>query len=51
MAKIIPGYTIDQTRADSILYEPGFIPRPTDQRLSFSMFFKTRCQMIGIQKK
>ena len=38
--KIIPGYTIDQTRADSILYEPGFIPRPTDQRLSFSMFFQ-----------
>ena len=30
--KIIPGYTI--------LYEPGFIPRPTDQRLSFSMFFQ-----------
>ena len=25
---------------DSILYEPGFIPRPTDQRLSFSMFFQ-----------
>ena len=38
--KIIPGYTIDQNRADSILYEPGFIPRPTDQRLSFSMFFQ-----------
>ena len=38
--KIIPGYTIDQIRADSILYEPGFIPRPTDQRLSFSMFFQ-----------
>ena len=38
--KIIPGYTIDQNRVDSILYEPGFIPRPTDQRLSFSMFFQ-----------
>ena len=38
--KIIPGYTLDQNRADSILYEPGFIPRPTDQRLSFSMFFQ-----------
>jgi hypothetical protein len=38
--KIIPGYTIDQNIADSILYEPGFIPRPTDQRLSFSMFFQ-----------
>ena len=38
--KIIPGYTVDQNRVDSILYEPGFIPRPTDQRLSFSMFFQ-----------
>ena len=38
--RIIPGYTVDQSRADSILYEPGFIPRPTDQRLSFSMFFQ-----------
>ena len=38
--KIIPGFTIDQNRSDSIRYEPGFIPRPTDQRLSFSMFFQ-----------
>jgi hypothetical protein len=38
--KIIPGYTIDQNIVDSTRYEPGFIPRPTDQRLSFSMFFQ-----------
>ena len=38
--KIIPGFTVDQNRTDSIIYEPGFIPRPTDQRLSFSMFFQ-----------
>ena len=38
--KIIPGYTLDNTPADSILIQPGFIPRPTDQRLSFSMFFQ-----------
>ena len=38
--KIIPGYTIDQNVADSTRYEPGLIPRPTDQRLSFSMFFQ-----------
>ena len=25
---------------DSTRYEPGLIPRPTDQRLSFSMFFQ-----------
>ena len=48
---IIPGYTVDQNITDSIHFEPGFIPRPTDQRLSFSMFFKIKCQMIGIQIK
>ena len=37
---IIPGYTVDQNITDSIHFEPGFIPRPTDQRLSFSMFFQ-----------
>ena len=37
---IIPGYTVDQNITDSIRFEPGFIPRPTDQRLSFSMFFQ-----------
>ncbi|MEO8151403.1 MAG: carboxypeptidase-like regulatory domain-containing protein [Bacteroidia bacterium] len=38
--KIIPGYTFDQTPADSIYYNPGYIPRPTDQRLTFSMYFQ-----------
>ena len=38
--KVIPGYTIDQNIVDSMRYEPGLIPRPTDQRLSFSMFFQ-----------
>ena len=38
--KIITGYTFDQVATDSILITPGFIPRPTDQRLSFSMFFQ-----------
>ena len=38
--KIIKGYTFDQIATDSTLVEPGFIPRPTDQRVSFSMFFQ-----------
>tara|TARA_B100001287_G_scaffold226189_1_gene195891 strand:- start:18100 stop:20751 length:2652 start_codon:yes stop_codon:yes gene_type:complete len=38
--KIISGYTYDQVATDSVLINPSFIPRPTDQRLSFSMFFQ-----------
>ena len=38
--KIIPGFTIDQNATDSTINEPGLIPRPTDQRVSFSMFFQ-----------
>jgi len=38
--KIIPGYTFDQTATDSIRHEPGYIDRPTDQRVTFSMFFQ-----------
>ncbi len=37
---IIPGYTEDQTVVDSVRIKPGFIPRPTDQRVSFSLFFQ-----------
>lgn len=38
--KIIPGYTLNNVPTDSIFIEPGMIPRPTDQRLSFSLFFQ-----------
>jgi hypothetical protein len=38
--KIIPGYTIDQVAVDSTRYEPGYIPRPTDQRVNFTVFFQ-----------
>lgn len=38
--KIIPGYTINNVAVDSIRYEPGYIPRPTDQRVNFSIFFQ-----------
>ncbi|MBN2746055.1 MAG: TonB-dependent receptor [Bacteroidales bacterium] len=38
--KIIPGITTDNVPSDSLLVEPGFIPRPTDQRISFNLFFQ-----------
>lgn len=30
----------NQTATDSLYVEPGYIPRPTDQRFSFSLFFQ-----------
>ncbi len=38
--KIIKGYTFDQVATDSVLQTPGYIPRPTDQRLTLSMYFQ-----------
>ena len=38
--KIVPGYTSDNTPTDSTKFEPGYIPRPTDQRFNFSIFFQ-----------
>ncbi|MBL7926566.1 MAG: carboxypeptidase-like regulatory domain-containing protein [Bacteroidia bacterium] len=38
--KIIPGYTFDNVATDSVFIEPGLIPRPTDQRLTVSLFFQ-----------
>lgn len=38
--RIIPGFTADQTAVDSLQYQPGMIPRPTDQRLNFNLFFQ-----------
>lgn len=34
------GVTQDQTPTDSIRREPGFIPRPTDQRVNFALYFQ-----------
>ena len=39
---IVPGFTFNDTKADSILQQPGWIPRPTDQTLTFSVFFQDR---------
>jgi len=37
---IQPGYTFDQMAVDSTRVEPGYIPRPTDQRVNVAMFFQ-----------
>jgi hypothetical protein len=38
--EIVRGYTFDQVKADSQRVDPGFIPRPTDQLLTFGCFFQ-----------
>ncbi len=38
--KIVPGYTANSVATDSVRYEPGYIYRPTDQRVSFGLFFQ-----------
>jgi hypothetical protein len=37
---IIPGFTFNSVAVDSIHQVPGFIPRPTDQLLSFALYFQ-----------
>lgn len=38
--RIIAGVTADQVVTDSARIEPGYIPRPTDQRVTFGLFFQ-----------
>lgn len=38
--KIIAGFTTDNIAADSVRHEPGYIPRPTDQRVTAGIFFQ-----------
>ena len=38
--EIVRGYTPDQVKTDSMRVDPGYIPRPTDQLLTFGMFFQ-----------
>ncbi|MFN5621002.1 MAG: TonB-dependent receptor plug domain-containing protein [Flavobacteriales bacterium] len=37
---IYNGFTLDNVAVDSIRQVPGFIPRPNDQRVSFSLLFQ-----------
>lgn len=39
---ILPGFTFNDEIADSILQSPGYIPRPTDQWFTFSVFFQDK---------
>ncbi len=39
---IFPGYTFDDTPVDSSRNEPGWLPRPSDQRMTFSVFFQDK---------
>lgn len=45
---IYPGYTFNNVATDSLLQSPGYIPRPTDQRLTLAVFFQD--QMPGFEK-
>ena len=38
--EIVVGITEDQVVADSVRREPGFVPRPTDQRVNFALYFQ-----------
>lgn len=38
--QIIRGYTFDQVKVDSQKVDPGYIPRPTDQLVTFGLFFQ-----------
>ena len=38
--EIIPGLTNNNVPVDSVFTQPGLIPRPTDQRVNFSVFFQ-----------
>ncbi len=40
--KIVPGYTYNTKKVDSVRFEPGYLPRPTDQRVSFGLFFQDK---------
>lgn len=38
--EIVKGRTFDQVKADSARVDPGYIPRPSDQLVTFGMFFQ-----------
>jgi len=38
--EIVPGFTANNTVVRTEKVEPGYIPRPTDQRVSFGLFFQ-----------
>mgnify|MGYP002620207989 CR=1 FL=1 len=49
---IYPGYTFDQVPVDSLMQSPGYIPRPSDQMITFGALFQDRMpkfEQISVQ--
>lgn len=44
--QIIPGYTLNTKKVDSVKFEPGYMPRPTDQRVSVGLFFQDKMPRV-----
>jgi hypothetical protein len=44
--KIIKSLTFDQIAVDSVKINPGFIPRPSDQLMTFGLFFQDYLPML-----
>jgi hypothetical protein len=38
--RIIPGYTFNNVPVKEVLHDPGYIPLPTDQLVTFNLFFQ-----------
>ncbi|MCF8332031.1 MAG: TonB-dependent receptor [Bacteroidales bacterium] len=37
---IVPGFSVNDTPVDSVKKEPGYVPRPTDRRVNFTLYFQ-----------
>ena len=48
--RIYPGYTADAVIVDSATFSRGWMPRPTDQRASFKIFFQDKMPKIPSMK-
>lgn len=48
--EVIPNYTEDQIIVDSATFTRGSMPRPTDQRMSFKIFFQDKMPKIPALK-
>ena len=47
---IVPGFTFDQVATDSAVVKPGWIPRPTDQRVNVAFFFQDEMPKVPTLK-
>ncbi|MGV3638241.1 MAG: TonB-dependent receptor [Flavobacteriales bacterium] len=47
---IVPGFTFDQVAVDSTVITPGWIPRPTDQRVNVAFFFQDEMPRVPTLK-